>query len=69
MNGSQSRRRQIGKIDRQRDEWRSGSEIGVRVMTDYLTAEWPVGAGDVRYYNEDGRGNVSRGTLERVNLA
>jgi hypothetical protein len=38
--------------------------------TDY-TAKLPVGAGDVHYYieAEDGKGNVSRGALERVYLA
>jgi hypothetical protein len=43
------------------------SQTGARVTADYLTAELPVGAGDVRYYieAEDGRGNCSRGALER----
>lgn len=47
------------------------SHTGARVTADYLTAELPVGAGDVRYYieAEDGRGNCSRGALERIFLA
>ncbi|HYN79841.1 MAG TPA: glycosyl hydrolase family 57, partial [Lamprocystis sp. (in: g-proteobacteria)] len=45
-------------------------ETGAQVTADYLTAELPVGAGDVRYYieAEDGCGNVSRGALERIDL-
>jgi hypothetical protein len=41
------------------------------LTADYLTAELPIGAGDLRYYieAEDERGNVSRGTLERIFLA
>jgi len=47
------------------------SETGPRVTANYFTAELPVGAGDVRYYieAEDGKGNVARGSLERVFLA
>jgi hypothetical protein len=46
-------------------------ETGAAVTADYLTAELPIGAGDARYYieAEDGRGNVSRGALERIWLA
>ena len=46
-------------------------ETGATVTADYLTADLPIGAGDVRYYieAEDGRGNVSRGALERIWLA
>ena len=37
----------------------------------YFTAKLPIGVGDVRYYleAEEGKGNVSRGALERVYLA
>jgi len=47
------------------------SETGSRVTANYFTAQLPVGAGDVRYYieAEDGKGNVARGSLERVFLA
>ena len=47
------------------------SHNGAAVTADYLTAELPIGAGDVRYFIEarDRRGNVSRGTLERIFLA
>lgn len=47
------------------------SQTGARVSAEYLTAELPVGAGDARYFieAEDGRGNRSRGALERVFLA
>ena len=47
------------------------SQAGARLTADYLTAELPVGAGDLRYYveAEDRRGNVSRGALERIFLA
>lgn len=47
------------------------SKTGATVTADYYTAEFPVGAGDVRYYIEavDNTGNVSRGALERIFLA
>ncbi len=47
------------------------SETGARVTAHYLTAELPIGAGDVRYYieAEDGSGNLARGALERIWLA
>ena len=47
------------------------SQTGARVTADYLTAELPAGAGDVRYYleAEDRRGNVTRSSLERIFLA
>ncbi len=47
------------------------SQTGVVMTAYYYTAELPVGAGDVRYYIEarDARGNVSRGSLERIFLA
>ncbi len=47
------------------------SYTGARVTADYLTAELPARAGDVRYYleAEDRRGNLSRGALERIFLA
>jgi hypothetical protein len=47
------------------------SRTGASVTADYCTVDLPVGAGDVRYFieAEDTRGNVSRGSLERVYLA
>ncbi|MEI2742017.1 MAG: glycosyl hydrolase family 57 [Candidatus Competibacter sp.] len=47
------------------------SQTGAALTAHYFTAELPAGAGDVRYYieAEDGKGNVSRGALERVFLA
>jgi len=47
------------------------SQTGAAITAHYFTAKLPIGAGDVRYYieAEDGRGNVSRGALERVYLA
>lgn len=47
------------------------TQTGAVVTADYLTAELPVGAGDVRYYieAEDRRGHVSQGSLERIYLA
>lgn len=47
------------------------SQTGAAITANYYTAKLPVGAGDVRYYieAEDGKGNVSRGALERVYLA
>ena len=41
------------------------------VKADYLTAELPAGAGEVRYYleAEDRRGNLARSFLERIFLA
>ena len=47
------------------------SQTGAVIVANYYTAKLPVGAGDVRYYieAEDGKGNVSRGALERVYLA
>ena len=47
------------------------SRTGAAVTGDYYTARLPVGVGDARYYieAEAGRGNVSRGALERVYLA
>ena len=47
------------------------SQTGAAVTAHYFTAQLPVGAGDVRYYieAEDGKGNVSRGALERMYLA
>ncbi len=45
-------------------------ETGATVTADYLTADLPIGVGDVRYYveAEDRRGNLSRGALERIRL-
>jgi hypothetical protein len=47
------------------------TQTGARLIAHYFTAQLPVGAGDIRYYleAEDQRGNVSRGSLERVFLA
>ncbi|MGD2019483.1 MAG: glycosyl hydrolase family 57 [Thiohalocapsa sp.] len=47
------------------------TQTGARVKADYVTAELPAGAGDLRYYieAEDRRGNITRGTLERIYLA
>ena len=47
------------------------SQTGARVTADYLTADLPIGVGDIRYYieAEDRLGNVSRGALERIWLA
>ncbi|MBK1722181.1 glycosyl hydrolase family 57 [Thiocystis violacea] len=46
-------------------------QTGARVTAQYMTADLPVGLGDVRYFieAEDTRGNVSRGALERIFLA
>jgi hypothetical protein len=46
-------------------------ETGATVTADYLTADLPIGVGDVRYYieAEDRRGNLSRGALERIRLS
>jgi len=54
-----------------RDHGPYPSQTGAAIVGNYVTAELPVGAGDVRYYieAEDGRGNVSRSALERVFLA
>ncbi len=54
-----------------RDHGPYPSETGATVSAHYLTAELPVGAGDVRYYleAEDECGNVARGALERIFLA
>ncbi|WP_209262512.1 hypothetical protein [Thiorhodococcus minor] len=42
-----------------------------KVTAQYVTADLPVGLGDLRYFieAEDRRGNVSRGALERIFLA
>ncbi len=47
------------------------SQTDQRVTAHFFTAELPVGAGEVSYYieAEDGKGNVSRSSLERVYLA
>jgi hypothetical protein len=47
------------------------SRTSPRATATHFTAELPVGLGDVRYYVEavDGRGNVSRSSLERIFLA
>ncbi len=47
------------------------SQTGAAIVGTYLTAQFPVGAGDIRYFieAEDGAGNVSRSALERVFLA
>jgi hypothetical protein len=47
------------------------TQTGARVTAHYVTAELPAGAGDLRYYieAEDRRGNITRGTLERIYLA
>jgi hypothetical protein len=47
------------------------SQTGARATADYLTAELPAGAGEIRYFieAEDQRGNVTRGSLERIYLA
>ncbi len=46
-------------------------QTGAKVSAHYLTASLPVGAGDVRYFIEavDGKGNISRGGLERIFLS
>lgn len=46
-------------------------ETGALSTAHYFTAHLPVGAGSVGYYveAEDRRGNLSRGTLERIHLA
>jgi len=46
------------------------SRTGPRATADYFTAEFPVGAGQVRYYIEavDQCGNTSRSALERIYL-
>jgi hypothetical protein len=47
------------------------TQTDARVTADYVAAELPVGAGDIRCFieAEDGHGNVTRGSLERVHLA
>ncbi|MBK1617606.1 glycosyl hydrolase family 57 [Lamprobacter modestohalophilus] len=47
------------------------SQTGAALSAHYLTAQLPLGAGDVRYYieAEDQRGNIARGSLERIFLA
>lgn len=47
------------------------SQTGAAVTAHYVTADLPVGVGDVRYYieAEDQLGNVSQGALERIWLA
>jgi hypothetical protein len=47
------------------------SQTGPSLTARYFTSELPVGAGEVSYYleAEDGRGNLSRSSLERVYLA
>ena len=47
------------------------SQTGPRVTARFFTSELPVGAGEVSYYieAEDGKGNLSRSSLERVFLA
>ena len=54
-----------------RDNGAYPSQTGAAVTAHYYTAQLPIGAGDVRYYleAEDGKGNISRGALERVYLA
>ncbi|NEV65013.1 glycosyl hydrolase family 57 [Thiorhodococcus minor] len=46
-------------------------QTGAKVTAQYVTADLPVGLGDLRYFieAEDHRGNVSRGALERIFLA
>ncbi|KAA6184390.1 glycosyl hydrolase family 57 [Thiohalocapsa marina] len=47
------------------------SATGARASAEYLTAELPAGAGDLRYFieAEDGHGNLATGSLERIFLA
>ena len=47
------------------------SQTGATLSARYLTAQLPVGAGDIRYFieAEDQRGNLTRGSLERIFLA
>jgi len=47
------------------------SQTGPSVTARYFTSELPVGAGEVSYFieAEDGKGNLSRSSLERVYLA
>ncbi len=47
------------------------SQTGAAVVARYVTADLPVGVGDIRYFieAEDSRGNVSRSALERVSMA
>nr|VFK54461.1 MAG: Glycosyl hydrolase family 57 [Candidatus Kentron sp. TUN] len=47
------------------------SQTGAAVVANYYTVELPVGAGHVDYYieAEDNKGNVARGSLERIYLA
>lgn len=47
------------------------SQTGARVTAEYFTVQLPEGVGDIRYFieAEDGRGNRSRGALERIFLA
>lgn len=46
-------------------------QTGARTTAHYFTLQLPEGLGDVRYYIEatDAKGNISRGSLERVFLA
>jgi nucleoid DNA-binding protein len=63
----------LGKFKVQSRKARIGRnpQTGAAITAHYFTAKLPVGVGDVRYYieAEDGKGNVSRGALERVYLA
>lgn len=54
-----------------RDHGPYPSQTGAAASATYLTADLPVGAGDVRYFieAEDGAGNIARSALERVFLA
>ena len=54
-----------------RDHGPYPTNTGATVTANYLTADLPAGAGDVRYYIEveDNRGNLSRSSLERIHLA
>ena len=47
------------------------SQTGAHVSADYYTCALPEGLGSIRYYleAEDGAGNVSRSSLERLFLA
>ena len=47
------------------------SQTGAALSADYCTADLPIGAGDIRFFIEawDRRGNLTRGSLERIFLA
>jgi hypothetical protein len=60
-----------GQVLPMKDQGPYPSETGARATARYYVVDLPVGLGDCRYYieAEDGAGNLSRGSLERIWLA